>query len=255
MKFNGRNVFVDGSAKIGERVRIGDNCKIYANVEIGDDVTIANDSVIGEPLSNYYIDENYSQPPTTIGSDALIRSHAIIYAGVEIGIGFSCGHRVIIRENVSFGEHCRVGTSCDLQSDVTIGNHVWMHSNVFISGPTRIDDYVLIYPHVVVTNDTYPPSEQLQGVHIKNFAQIGAQTTLMPGVVLNEHCLIGSGSVITRDVEGYSLTIGNPGRHVKDVRDIRLEDGSQAYPWPNRFERGMPWQGHGFDQWRKVNNF
>ena len=255
MKFNSRNVFVASSAKIGERVRIGDNCKIYANVEIGDDVTIANDSVIGEPLSNYYTDLNYEQPPTIIGSGALIRSHAIIYAGVEIGMGFSCGHRVTIRENITFGEHCRVGTLCDLQSDVTIGNHVWMHSNVHIGSGTRIGDYILIYPFVVVTNDPYPPSEQLQGARIKNYAQIGAQSTLMPGVVLNEHCLIGSGSVITKDVEEYSLTLGSPGRHVKDVRDIRLENGTQAYPWPYRFQRGMPWEGQGFDQWRRANKF
>ena len=149
MKFNNRNVWIDPSAKIGEGVRIGDNTVIYANVEIGDGTVIANDCVIGEPLSSYYNSEDYVQPETIIGSDSLIRSHAIIYASAKIGNDFSCGHRVTIREKTVLGNHCRVGTLSDIQGDCTIGDYVWLHSNVHIGKMSLIGNFVFIYPYVV----------------------------------------------------------------------------------------------------------
>lgn len=82
MKFNNRNVFISPKAKIGQNIKIGDNATIYDNVEIGDNVIISNDCVIGEPLGKYYENiEAYHNPVTVIGNGALIRSHAIIYAG------------------------------------------------------------------------------------------------------------------------------------------------------------------------------
>lgn len=251
MKFTGRNVFVDPTAIIGKDVRIGDNTTIYPNVEIGDRTVIANDCVIGEPLADYYDrPSNYSQPKTIIGSDCLIRSHTVIYSSTTIGSHFSCGHRVTIRESASFGNHCRVGTLSDVQGDCIVGNYVWLHSNVHIGQKSRIGDFVFIYPFVVLTNDPYPPSSDLLGVDIEAFAQISTGARLMPGVTVQEHALVGANSLVTKDVLSFSCVVGNPARHVKDVREIKLKDGATAYPWPLRFERGMPWEGVGFERWK-----
>lgn len=254
MKFNNRNVFIDPSASIGCDVRIGDNTIIYPNVVIGDRTVIANDCIIGEPLSTYYQENDYLQPQTTIGSDSLVRSHSIIYASTTTGDHFSCGHRVTIREYSNFGQHCRVGTLSDIQGDCQIGNYVWLHSNVHIGRASRIDDFVFIYPYVVLTNDPLPPSNNLHGVTIKSYAQIGAGSRLLPGICVNEHALVGANSLVTRSVQSYSCVVGNPARHVKDVREIKMDDGSEAYPWPFRFERGMPWEGIGFEEWKTQNN-
>ena len=250
MKFTGRNVFVDPSAIIGKDVRIGDNTTIYSNVVIGDRTVIANDCVIGEPLTGYYdVDSSYSQPKTVIGSDCLIRSHSVIYASTNIGSHFSCGHRVTIRESSSFGDHCRVGTLSDIQGDCVIGNYVWLHSNVHIGQQSQIGDFVFIYPFVVLTNDPYPPSSDLLGVSIQAFAQICTGARLMPGITVREHALVGANSLVTKDVQSFSCVVGNPARHAKDVREIKLKNGAHAYPWPLRFERGMPWEGIGFEHW------
>ena len=107
MKFNNRNVFISPSAKIGHNVKIGDNTVIYDNVILEDNVTICNDCIIGEPLNNYYSDDNYKNPPTVIGKNSMIRSHSIIYANSTFGEGFSTGHRVTIRENAKFGKYCK----------------------------------------------------------------------------------------------------------------------------------------------------
>ena len=84
MKFNARNVYISPKAKIGRNVKIGDNATIYDNVEIGDNTIVCNDVVLGEPLNLYYSDPEYQNPPCVIGSDSIIRSHSIIYAGCTI---------------------------------------------------------------------------------------------------------------------------------------------------------------------------
>ncbi len=85
MKFNGRNIFISPTAKLGSNVRVGDNAIIYDGVEIGDDSTICNNVVLGEPLAQYFKDPDYVNPVTIVGPGALIRSHTIIYAGCTLG--------------------------------------------------------------------------------------------------------------------------------------------------------------------------
>lgn len=252
MKFNNQHVTIHPTAEIGANVRIGDNTIIYPNVVIGDNCTIANNCVIGEPLSAYYDDASYVNPKTVIGSDSLIRSHSIVYASVKIGARFSCGHRATIRELTEIGNDCRVGSFADVQDRVLIGNSCWFHSNVFISAGAEIADFVFLYPGVMLANDLFPPSQNLQGVKIEEYVQIGMGSTLLPKIVIGRHSLVGAHSLVSEDVQAFSCTVGNPAKHVKDVREIKLEDGSSAYPWPYRFDRGMPWEGMDFDEWQAT---
>lgn len=251
MKFNNRNVFISPLAKIGANVRIGDNSTIYDNVVLEDNVTIANDCVIGEPLSDYYTNAKYENPKTIIGKNSLIRSHAIIYAGSVFGEKFSTGHRVTIREYTTFGNNCRLGTICDIQGYSIFGNHCWLHSNVHIGQKSTIGNFVFIYPYVVFTNDPTPPSDFIIGPTVGDYSQIAVFSVLLPGVKIGKHCLVGAGSIVGKDVEDYMLVLGSPAKAIKDVRDIKSRDAGIAhYPWPNHFERGMPWEGIGFENWR-----
>jgi acetyltransferase-like isoleucine patch superfamily enzyme len=252
MKFNNRNVFISPKANIGKNVKIGDNSAIYDNVVIKDNTIIANDCVIGEPVQAYYYDDNYENPKTTIGEGSLIRSHTIIYCGCEIGDHFSSGHRVTIREFTKFG--CRIGTISDIQGFSTFGNYCWLHSNVHIGQQSTIGNFVFIYPYVVFTNDPTPPSDICVGPTVGDYSQIAVFSVLLPGVKIGKHCLVGAGSIVGKDVDDYKLVVGSPAVVKKDVREIRSrKTGGQHYPWPLRFERGMPWAGIGFEEWEKSN--
>ena len=254
MKFNNRNVNISEHAIIGNNVKIGDNTTIYDHVTIHDNSIIANDCVIGEPLASYYNDgENYVNPPTIIGCNALIRSHAIIYAGSTFGDHFSTGHRVTIREQAHFGHHCRIGTLSDIQGEVSFGNYCWLHSNVHIGQTSRIGNFVFIYPYVVFTNDPHPPSNICEGPTVGDFTQIAVGSVLLPKVKIGKHCLIGAQSLVGINVDDYSLVAGNPAKKIKDVREyISRETGKSHYPWVNNFERGMPWEGIGFENWNSM---
>ena len=256
MKFNNRNVHISKTARIGNNVKIGDNTTIYDNVVIKDNIIINNDCIIGEPLNSYYQDtENYQNPQTIFEEGAFIRSHNIIYAGSSFGKNFSTGHRVTIREGSKFGDGCRLGTLCDIQGNVTFGNHCWLHSNVHIGQKSTIGNFVFIYPYVVFTNDPHPPSNICTGPTVEDYTQIAVFSVLLPGVHIGKHCLIGAGSIVGKNIEDYQLVVGNPGKSVKDVRELKSrETGKSHYPWPYNFDRGMPWQGMNYDEWLASEN-
>lgn len=257
MKFNNRNVFISPKAQIGYNVRIGDNTTIYDNVIIGDHSIIANDCVLGEPTNAYYKNpEIYQNPETIIGNNAMIRSHAIIYAGSTFGEGLITGHRVTIREKASVGKHCLISTLVDIQGNCSIGDYTRLYSNVHVGELTRLGNYVMIFPYTIFTNDPQPPSNSLIGAQVGDYSIITVHCSVLPGVKIGTHCLVGANSVLSRDIEDYSFAIGTPAKRIKDIREIpsKILEGQMHYPWPNNFERGMPWEEIGYQNWLHNNN-
>ena len=250
MKFNNINVQISKKAILGKNVKIGDNTIIYDNVIIGDNTIIADNCIIGEPTNDYYYNLDYENKNTIIGSNSLIRSQSLIYAGSEFGENFSCGHKVTIRENIIFGKYCRVGTLCDFQGNTTIGEYCWFHSNVHIGQNSTIGNYVFVYPYVIFTNDPTPPSYICNGPTVGDYSQIGVMSVLLPAINIGKHVLIGASTVVSKNAEDFQLIMGNPGKFIKDVREIkdRTTNGFH-YPWPEYFERGMPWEGKNYNEW------
>ena len=250
--FTGAGAIISPSAILGKNVRIGDRTIIYDNVEIGDNTIICNDCIIGEPLNAYYKDTgNYENSRTIIGADSLIRSHTIIYAGNIIGDHFQTGHRVTLRENTILGSHCSLGTLDDIQGYSHFGNYCRLHSNVHIGMHSTLGDFVFVYPYVVFTNDPTPPSETLLGPTVGDYTQISTGSVLLPGVKIGKHCVIGACSLVSKDVDDYTLAVGTPAKSVKDVREIiDRSTGKPHYPWPYYFDRGMPWSEYGYEQWK-----
>lgn len=253
MKFTGRNLYVSPKAKIGKNVRIGDNCTVYDGVEIGDDSIICNDTVLGEPLASYYRDSAYINPPTIIGHDSIVRSHTIIYAACNIGARFSSGHRVTVREDTIVGEGCSIGTMSDIQGQVKIGKFCRLHSNVHLAQGSSLGDFVFMYPYSVMTNDPYPPSNDIRGGFIGSYTQVGVHAVILPGIKVGENCLVGANSVVNKRLPDFSLAMGDPIKVVMDIRTYVAMGKGNPYPWMKRFDRGMPWEGIGYDVWMQQN--
>lgn len=241
MKFEGHNVQISPNAVLGKNVRIGDNTVIYDNVEIGDNSIIANDCILGEPTAEYYSDEAYENAATTIGENALIRSHAIVYAGVKIGKCFETGHRITIREQTIIGDHCKIGTLSDLQGYLQIGDYCRLHSSVHLCQHSKLNNYVFMYPFAVLGNDKHPPSENVTAPEVGDFTQIGVHTVIIGDVKIGSNCVTGAQSTITQGFDENSLILGSPAKRISDVRELKSADGKLLYPWKDRFSRGMPW--------------
>lgn len=223
---------VEEGADLGQGVRVGEFSIIRSSTTIG------AGSVVGSHCEIGYGTESFSGR-LTIGPNATIRSHTVVYTASSIGERFETGHRAIIREQSTIGDSVRVGSLADIEGTCEIGNYVRIHSGVFVPAETTIGDYVWLFPYVVITNDPYPPSDRLAGVTIGPYAAVGARSVLLPGVTVGEDSLVAAGAVVSRDVAPGTVVAGVPARELADASSIQLTDGSgPAYPWRRQYRRG-----------------
>lgn len=252
----GNNVVLNHNCIIETGVTIGDNTYIDSNTIIRSGVTIGKDSfigsncIIGEYLMDFCMDRMPHEHYLMIGEKALIRSGSIIYTDSEIGNRFLTGHQVTIREKTQIGNHVSVGTLSDIQGNCHIGNYVRLHSNVHIGQLSRIDDFVWIFPYVILTNDPTPPSENFVGVHACSFSIIATGAVVMPGIEIGQDALVAAGAIVTKAVGPYDVVAGNPAKKISDVRDIKSKvSGMPVYPWREHFKKYMPWEESDFITW------
>lgn len=241
---------IGDNVQIGNEVTIGPYALIHDNVHIGNGATIGPQCILGEPLADFYGNPQYENPPLIIGENAVIRSGTIIYAGSQVGVSFETGHRVTIREGTTIGDHVRIGTLSDIQGYCELGNYVRLHSNVHIGQKSKIGDFVWIFPYTVLTNDPHPPSNQLVGVTIEDFAVIATMVVIMPGVQVGQDALIGAMASVRTDVAPGAVVVGSPAKQVTTVDQIKNRfTGEPVYPWREHFGRGMPWEELGYENW------
>jgi acetyltransferase-like isoleucine patch superfamily enzyme len=155
----------------------------------------------------------------TIGDNAVIRSGSIIYSGVKIGKNFRSGHNILIRENTEIGDSVLVGTNSVVENNCKIGSDVSIQTCVYITTNTVLEDRVFMGPCSVTANDKYMQvGDRLEGPTIKKGARIGANSMLLPGITIGEYAVVGSGTVVTKNVPPNTTVVGNPARELKKVK-------------------------------------
>jgi len=194
--------------------------KLYAGVELAPDSIVEDYCILGVPPRG----EKEGDLQTVIGSGAHIRSHTVVYAGNKIGNNFQTGNKVNIRELNEIGDNVSIGTLSVIEHHVVIGSNVRIHSQVFVPEYSILEDGAWLGPNVVLTNAKYPLSpgvkDNLKGPIIKKGAKIGANATILPGIVIGENALVGAGSVVVRDVPDGAVVAGNPARFIKYLSDL-----------------------------------
>jgi len=206
----------------------GQTYSVYPNVRLGTNVQIGDFCIVGLPSAG----QDPMEVETVIGDDAVIRSHTVIYAGNKIGRGFRTGHGVMLREANEIGDDVSIGSHSVVEHHVRIGNNVRLHSNVFVPAFSILEDGCWLGPNVVLTNARYPRSrnvkQNLSGPTVKAAANIGANATVLPGVVIGENALVGAGAVVVSDVPANAVVVGNPARVIKYIEEIK------DYDYPTR---------------------
>src|SRR3954468_20909732 len=193
---------------------------VRANVTFGDGAVVEDFCIIGAPPRG----AKDGELPTLIGARAVIRSHTVIYAGNVIGSNFQTGNKVNIRETNKIGNNVSVGTLSVIEHHVEIADNVRIHTQVFIPEFSVLEEGCWIGPNVVFTNAKYPLSpgvkDQLAGPVIRRGAKIGANVTILPGVVVGENALVGAGAVVAKDVPAGAVVAGNPARVIRQVAEL-----------------------------------
>lgn len=186
---------------------------VHSNVTLGKNIVIEDYCIIGSA--------DKSSSETIIGDNAIIRAGTIIYPGNTIGDNFQTGNKANIRENNIIGNNVSIGTLTVVEHSIKIENNVRIHSQAFIPEYTHIKQGAWIGPNVVFTNAKYPlhpdTKNNLLGPIIYENAKIGANCTILPGVKIGENALVGAGSVVTKDIQSFSVVAGNPATFIKKV--------------------------------------
>ena len=138
------------------------------------------------------------------------------------------------------GRGTRIGPFVEIQKDVLIGANCKISSHSFLCSGVTLEDGVFIGHGVMFTNDVYPRAVNSDGslqsskdwtcvpTRIRKNASIGSNATILCGIQVGRHALIGAGAVVTHDVPDFAIVAGVPARVIGDVRGNTPEEPLQV---------------------------
>lgn len=153
-----------------------------------------------------------SKSPVFIHASANVSDAATIGEGTKVWIN------VQIREGANIGSSCIISKDVYIDHDVRIGDRCKIQNSVSIYSGVSIEDDVFVGPNASFTNDKVPrafnPDWKVTPTLVMRGASIGANSTIVCGVTIGEYAMVAAGSVVTKNVEPFTLVIGNPARPV-----------------------------------------
>lgn len=139
----------------------------------------------------------------------------------NIGEGTRVWQFAVVLKEATIGRDCNICAHTLIENDVVLGDNVTVKSGVYIWDGTTIGNNVFIGPCATFTNDKMPRSkvypEAFARITIEDNASIGANATLLPGITIGKHAMVGAGSVVTKDVPAYAVVVGNPAKIIKYI--------------------------------------
>lgn len=138
-----------------------------------------------------------------------------------IGVNTRIWQFVVVFPRAQIGTDCNICSHVLIENDVIICDRVTVKSGVQLWDGLRIESDVFIGPNVTFTNDLFPRSKQypiaFAVTTVKAGASIGGGATILPGITIGRHAMVGAGAVVTKSVPDGAVVIGNPARVVRYV--------------------------------------
>ena len=148
----------------------------------------------------------------------------VVFRKYSIGPGFHAGKRVRIwgRQKVVIGRNFYIGRDSFIETDAIIGDNVMLGNRVALIG--RYDHhYQQVGTPIRLAMQIRDKDYNWKGLQyittIENDVWIGYGTTIMGGVRIGEGSIIGACSLVTKDVEPYSIYAGIPAKKVRNRFD------------------------------------
>jgi len=141
-----------------------------------------------------------------------------------IGPGTKIWQMCQVRDGAIIGDACILGKSVYVDSGVRVGDRCKIQNGVSLYEGVILEDGVFCGPHCVFTNDLQPRAINPDGAlkspddwtvtrtRVGYGAAIGANAVIVCGSTIGRWAMVGSGSVVTRNVPDHGLVYGNPAR-------------------------------------------
>ncbi len=148
-----------------------------------------------------------------------VHSSSYVDDNCAIGRGTKIWHFCHIMSGCEIGEDCNIGQNVVISPNVVLGRNCKIQNNVSVYTGVRCEDDVFLGPSMVFTNVMNPRAavnrkSEYRETILRRGVSVGANATIVCGHTLGEYCMIGAGSVVTKDVEPYALMAGNPARRI-----------------------------------------
>lgn len=121
-----------------------------------------------------------------------------IHSGVCFGTGL----------NIEIGDYSSLNYDCWIGNDTVIGSDVMMGPEIIVLSSSHNFDRT----DIPMREQGAPPRKP---VVIGDDVWIGTRSIILPGVNIGSHSIIGAGSVVTKDVEEWSIVAGNPAKYIR----------------------------------------
>lgn len=157
-----------------------------------------------------------------LGSNVAVDDYAVLDAKGESNHGISLGNNVMLGRNtvlsckdgdILIGNNSNVAQSCFIQSasKVTVGEKVLFGAYCYLMGG---GDHKSESAELPIMDQ----GQTIKGINIGNNSWLGASVNVLDGVNIGRDSIVGSGSVVTKDVEDYTVVVGVPAQKKKDRR-------------------------------------
>jgi acetyltransferase-like isoleucine patch superfamily enzyme/dTDP-4-dehydrorhamnose 3,5-epimerase-like enzyme len=135
-----------------------------------------------------------------------------------IGVGTRVWAFSHILPGARLGKDCNICDHTFIENDVVLGDRVTVKSGVHLWDGLRVEDDVFIGPNATFANDRFPRSKRRPRTFLvttlRAGASIGANATILPGITVGRHAMVGAGAVVIESVPPHSIVAGNPARIV-----------------------------------------
>lgn len=111
-------------------------------------------------------------PAAVIGSDVTLGAGTVVMAGVVINAGAAIGANVILN------------TACSVDHDCSLGDHTHISPGAHLGGQ----------------------------VHVGAYTQIGIGASVLPGITIGSHVVVGGGAVVIHPIPSHAVAYGVPAR-------------------------------------------
>lgn len=173
-------------------------------------------------------------------SKYFVHETATVDDGAEIGDYSSIWHYSHIERTARVGENCNLGQNAYVGNKAIIGNACRIGNSVSVFSHVKLEDFVFCAPFMVFTHIGYPRAavnrhSVFEETLIRTGASLGANCTVVPGVIVDVGAFVAAGSVLTKSCKAWALMVGVPARQVG---------------WVSAFGEKIPLELSGSGQWQ-----
>ncbi|MGB3622572.1 hypothetical protein FT643_05765 [Ketobacter sp. MCCC 1A13808] len=154
-----------------------------------------------------------------------------------VGAGSIVGGKV----NMINPSNIRIGRDCLILDQVYMraGSDGYIHvgrdcainsyAKIFGHGGVVIGNNAQVGPGALITTTSHDIRKAMKAefktVTIGDWAWVGANATVLPGITIGRYAVVGAGSIVTKDVPDFAIVVGNPGKIIGENEVAKAQHG------------------------------